>query len=49
MFHLFMCSFGLAKMYYDQNDFLFVLVMIHIRKHQVGGLEIGGLDIAFGL
>ena len=35
-------------MHYDQNYFFSILVMIHIRKHQVGGLEIGGLDIAFG-
>ena len=49
MFHLFICPAGLIKMHYDQNDFLSILVMIHIGKHQVGGLEIGGLDIAFGL
>ena len=48
MFHLFMCPAESAKMHYDQNDFFSVLVMIHIGKHQVGGLEIGGLDIAFG-
>ena len=35
-------------MHFDQNDFFSVLVMIHIGKHQVGGLEIGSLDIAFG-
>ena len=36
-------------MHYDRNDFISVLVMIHLDDDQRGGLEIGGIDLAFNL